>query len=70
MKSYTEGDWVVTTPVYVGSSDAVAKAVTCSHKWIQAAPGTLRENSVMDKCEYCIAVRARFSPDGLEKRSE
>ena len=63
MKSYTEGDWVVTTPMYVGASGDVAKAITCSHEWIEMLPEKLGESPAMDKCKHCVAVRARYRPE-------
>lgn len=66
MKSYMEGGWVVTTPMYVGASDDMAKATTCSHEWIETVPERLGERPAMDKCKHCVAVRARYSPDASE----
>ena len=33
MYTTREGDWFITTPIYVGDQQAVAAAMKCQHEW-------------------------------------
>lgn len=62
LKTYTENDkWVVTTPLYVGSSQDVAKACGCIHEWFESAPEVVGVRPALDKCKHCCATRARYA---------
>lgn len=61
MKFTQQGDWLVSSPIYVGSVDQVAAAAACPH-------GTFIEESreveggrlmILDRCTKCVATRVR-----------
>jgi hypothetical protein len=62
LKLQIENDkWVVTTPLYAGSTQEVAKACGCIHEWLEAAPEVVGERPALDKCKNCCATRARYA---------
>ena len=61
MRFEQKGEWTISTPVYVGSSEAVLKAAKCAHeKWL-AINRTIEHERLMvvDRCTECIATRIR-----------
>lgn len=61
MRNYVEGDWNVTTPVFIGLAEDMAKAIQCKHKWISTESD--KKNGVemsVERCETCIATRAKW----------
>jgi hypothetical protein len=57
MKSYEENGWMVTTPVYAGSSAEVQKANRCAHEWMEQTK-PLGPHPGLEKCKHYVAVRA------------
>lgn len=79
MRSYREGDWWVTTPVYVGSAESIAIAIACRHHDFTPDPSQppkdemMKEGvteSVVEKCSSCCARRVRYktNDDQTERR--
>jgi hypothetical protein len=69
MKSHQEGEWTVTTPVYVGSSAQVEEATKCPHEVFVEVMRTVINGTVLiqDKCSKCVATRARYRPATAEE---
>ncbi len=74
MISRREGDWWVTTPIYVGTREEILLACICKHEkfsadvlppksdpFAESVPGV--EELVMEKCEKCCARRVRYKSD-------
>ena len=63
MKSYREGDWFVTTPIYAGSAEQVEGMAVCDHKWKQDGDPVAQQDQemVMETC-HCGARRAKHRP--------
>lgn len=62
MRSYQDGEWLVTTPIYIGSTSQVAKAAACSHKTFVETLRTEREGRLLveERCGECIATRVKY----------
>jgi hypothetical protein len=68
--SMREGEWWVTTPLYCGSVEEIAKASACPHARYSpvAAPKDelMKEGvteAVLEKCDNCCARRLRYKSD-------
>jgi hypothetical protein len=62
MRSYQDGQWLVTTPIYIGSTYEVEKAAACAHKGFEETLRTEREGRLLvaERCRECIATRVRY----------
>lgn len=74
MMSHREGDWWVTTPLYVGTQDEVLAATRCWHaryaadvlppktdSIVEAVPGLTE--FIVERCAKCCARRVRYKGD-------
>lgn len=61
MKFTKQGDWLVSTPVYVGTADQVAHAARCKHEaWVElVGAGQPERIAIVEHCRDCCASRAR-----------
>ena len=67
MVSYREGDWIITSPIYVGTQAQVTEAQTCQHEFADILPQpnpTSDEDTtttmLMQKCNKCVASRMKY----------
>lgn len=69
MKVTRDGDWLVTTPVYVGSQAAVDTAAKCKHEHWDTQSETVDGGvfSVIERCKNCVGVRSRWRPASAEE---
>lgn len=69
MKFSREGDWFVSTPFYVGSSDDVWKANSCPHKEFAERTKKVQDGMlvVQEKCKACVADRVKYRPATAEE---
>lgn len=64
MRFHAEGEWTVSSPVYLGDEVSVQRAMLCAHEFWD----NLSENEVdgaiiqVERCKSCIAVRTRTRP--------
>jgi hypothetical protein len=70
MSMRQKGGWWVTTPLYCGSVEDIAKAVICKHEHYSPKPARKEEllkdgvtEAVLEKCDACCAVRMRYKSD-------
>lgn len=64
MRFHQEGDWLVSTPIFIGSSEEVARAGQCQHGSWSKINQDVREGMllVMERCASCVAQRSRYRP--------
>jgi len=64
MKFSQEGEWIVSTPFYVGSSDDVWMAQNCPHTEYAERSKKIKEGMlvVQEKCKSCVADRVKYRP--------
>lgn len=71
MKFEQKGEWLVSTPMYIGSSDDVWKAQSCLHKEYREVGKKVDEGMliVQEACKACVASRVKYRPvtEGDEK---
>ncbi len=64
MKFLKEGEWMVSTPVYVGLPETLIKMTKCDHpEWGNMTVRPTIEGGhemFMQRCEFCSATRVRF----------
>jgi hypothetical protein len=61
VKSHREGEWFVTTPVYIGLAADLEKAKGCSHQYVQGAKKVEQGHLMIhESCALCVASRARY----------
>lgn len=65
MRFEREGEWIVSTPIYVGSSADVAKATKCSNEYEESnrerkLDGNRPIEIVLERCKKCVATRAKY----------
>lgn len=64
----TDGSFV-TSPIYVGDSDAVVRAQSCGHLFKaagdleQSPPDEQQHWLLKEACSLCCAARVRYGPD-------
>lgn len=71
MKTYSEGEWTVTTPIYIGNEVDVEKASRCLHPKFSELTRTVRNDMVLvhEGCEACVAARVKYRPvDETDRR--
>ena len=69
MRSTKDGDWYITTPLYVGTDEQIAEMAVCDHNiWIDT---TKRIESgyylILQRCTSCNAARSRYKPLGKDE---
>lgn len=64
MKFSQEGEWTVSTPLYIGMGSDVEKAQVCPHREYIEVTRIVEEGAllVQEKCKGCVATRAKFRP--------
>jgi len=73
MRSYQEGEWEITTPVYLGSDSDVSKATQCPHSsWVEIGRDELDTDkrpteAVTERCCSCVAIRMKLRPMPAKK---
>jgi hypothetical protein len=67
-----EGDWIVSTPVYIGSTDDVWKARSCPHSEYMTLVKKIDEGMLLvhEKCKDCVAARVKYRPATAEEINE
>lgn len=66
MRFEQQGEWFVSTPIYVGLGPDVSKAVSCAHEtWVEFGIGRRMEDgkkivAVTERCGACVATRVRY----------
>lgn len=62
MKFSKEGEWTVSTPIYVGSKADVEKAAKCPHPAFVKFAEDIREGHLLvaERCTMCVATRTRY----------
>lgn len=61
MKTSLEGDWFVTTPVYIGMAADMEKAQTCSHQYVEGAKKVEQGHLMIhERCTLCVASRVKY----------
>jgi ferredoxin-like protein FixX len=65
MISRRDGDWMVTTPIYVGTTEDIQVAIACPHEKYEpqnAAQDLARGivEIVFERCVKCCARRVRY----------
>lgn len=62
MKTYRNGEWFLTTPIYVGDGKDILKATTCAHaEWsVTGSNVTDGIEAYAEKCDDCVAIRVRW----------
>lgn len=67
MKFEQQGEWSVSTPIYIGDVVAVSAAQRCGHKFeetlrkVDVDPATGKKiDMVMEKCKSCVATRCKW----------
>lgn len=72
MRFTQDGNWTISTPIYIGSPDDLAKAQACPHKRWKELIRTLKEGKILiqDRCEACVATRARWREATKEELEE
>jgi len=72
MKFEEHGGWIVSTPIYMGSTDDVWKAQKCAHQ--EYREGTRRVDQgmliVQELCTGCVASRVKYRPATPEEAKE
>ena len=75
MKFTQEGEWIISTPLYAGSSDDVAKAVQCLHEFSQESSTDVTDTEegrilvIYERCVHCHCAR-RFKYKKLVSEKE
>ena len=63
MMTRREGDWMVTTPIYVGMPEDIEVALACPHEKYEPmheAKISGTKECVFEKCAKCCARRVRY----------
>jgi hypothetical protein len=61
VKSTREGEWFVTTPVYIGMAADIGKAESCVHEYVQGAKKVEQGHLMIhESCTRCVASRVRY----------
>jgi len=66
VRSSKEGDWWVTTPVYVGAGSAVAGMAACAHVSYKTENAETKDSPrgkielAFERCPSCGATRMRY----------
>jgi hypothetical protein len=61
-----QGEWFVSTPIYIGMKDDVDKAARCPHgTWKEFGKGSRVEDgkkilACTERCTICVATRVRY----------
>jgi hypothetical protein len=64
VRSYKEGDWWVTTPVYVGSAEEIAEAEQCAHEFHEERSAFYGGPvTIFERCQRCCASRVRYKQE-------
>lgn len=68
MKTYQEGEWMVTTPIYAGSRADVAHASACAHKAYVELSRSVEQGTLMihERCKWCVATRVKYRPSDVQ----
>ena len=61
-----EGEWMVSTPIYVGDLASIEKAKTCSHEY-RVRSSEVKDGILMvvEHCYNCVAVRMKYRPGSV-----
>jgi len=69
MKFKQEGDWFISTPMLIGSSDDVWKAQKCAHEAYHERGKKVDKGMliVQEVCNGCVASRVKYRPATAEE---
>lgn len=61
MRFTQEGEWKVSSPVYLGDDASVISAMLCDHQFGSELTSNKMEGELIlvERCKSCIAVRTR-----------
>jgi len=64
VKTYQEGGWTFTTPIYIGATADIEKAAKCLHPKFSELTRAVCEGMVLvdERCDVCVAARVRYRP--------
>lgn len=66
MRFSHDGEWTVSTPIYVGSDADLRKAIACPHRTYTKVTEDVKHGTlmIMERCADCVATRVRSRPQG------
>lgn len=64
MKFEQNGEWMVSTPIYMGFGSDVERAQACPHESYVETARTVKDGMlvIQERCSRCVAVRGKYRP--------